>query len=286
MTGHVFSARPFVLLLTLLLLAACSRLELFYRNLDWLISWKLDDYLTLEAGQDEWLDERLEEHLAWHCRNELPRYLDWLDQQRPLLAGSPTPEQLKGPLAASQTLLQPTFARVAPDAARLLAGLSRGQIDELEANLAAERQRLHERHLGGSREERLEARMERAEDRLESWLGPLHPQQRAYLRFWATRQEANVRPWLEFRDHWQARLLAELRRPAPATERTTRLESLLGDPGRHWSEDYRRTVDNAQQLLAELLSELWASATPAQRTHLGQRLDELDESLGALPCAN
>lgn len=277
-------ARSLVLLLALLGLAACSRLELAYRNLDRLIEWKVDDYLSLDAAQSDWLSARLDAHLAWHCRNELPRYLDWLDQQRPLLTGSPAPEQLEGPLAETRLLLQPTLARLAPDAARLLAGLSHTQVDELEAELAAERRRLHERYLGGSREERLEERMERAAARLEWWLGPLHPQQRAYLRFWATRQEASVRPWLEFREHWQARLLEELRR-APPAERATRLQPLFGEPERYWGADYRRAVEHTRQIVAELLSELWASATPAQRSHLARRLDELRATLGGLPCA-
>lgn len=284
MPRAALAARSLGLLLVLLALAACSRLELAYRNLDWLIEWKLDDYLSLDQAQSDWLDARLDAHLAWHCRHELPRYLDWLDQQRPLLAGSPAAEQLEGPLAETRALLQPSLARVAPDAARLLAGLDRAQVDELEVNLAAERRRLHERYLGGSREERLEARMERAEARLEAWLGPLHPQQRAYLRFWATRQEANVRPWLDFRERWQARLLAELRQ-SPQAERAARLEPLLREPERYWGADYRLAVEYTQQILAELLSELWASATQEQRSHFAGRLDALRATLGGLPCA-
>ncbi|SDS68662.1 DUF6279 family lipoprotein [Pseudomonas oryzae] len=277
-------ARSLGLLLVLLMLAACSRLELAYRNLDRLIEWKLDDYLSLDAAQSDWLEARLDAHLAWHCRHELPRYLDWLDRQRPLLAASPAPEQLEGPLAQTRQLLQPTLLQVAPDAARLLAGLSKAQIDELEGNLATEQRKLRERYLGGSREKRLAERMERAETRLEFWLGPLYPQQRAYLRFWASRQEANVRPWLDFRERWQAHLLAELRQSPPA-ERAARLQPLFGEPERYWGADYRRTLEHTQQILAELLSELWASATPAQRAHLMQRLDHLHEDLAGLPCA-
>ena len=278
------SARSLALLLALLMLAACSRLELAYRNLDHLIEWKMDDYLSLDAEQSDWLDERLESHLAWHCRNELPRYLDWLERQRALLPGNPAPEQLEGPLTEVRELLQPTLVRIAPDAARLLAGLSAAQIDELEGNLATEQRKLHERYLGGSHAKRLEERIERAEARLESWLGPLHPQQRAYLRFWASRQEANVRPWLDFRQRWQAHLLTELRQ-TPQAERAARLQPLFGEPERYWGADYRRAVDHTRLILAELLSELWASATPTQRNHLAKRLDELRATLGGLPCA-
>lgn len=279
------SARSLGLLLALLVLAACSRVELVYRSLDWLIPWKLDDYVSLDAGQSAWLDARLDEHLRWHCRNELPRYLDWFERHRGLLATSPGAGQLEAPVAEARALLQPTFSRVASDAARLLAGLSVAQIAELDRNLAAERAKLSEQQLGGSLEQRLQRRATRAQRRLEDWLGPLHAQQRAYLRLWAARHEANVQPWLANRERWQAQLLDELRLPQKESL-TVRLEPLLANPERYWSEDYRRAVGRAQLVLAELLSELWASATPTQRAHLQRRLDDLREDLEGLVCSD
>ena len=38
----------FVLLILTLLLGSCSRIDLAYRNLDWLIPWKLGDYVALD----------------------------------------------------------------------------------------------------------------------------------------------------------------------------------------------------------------------------------------------
>lgn len=277
------SARSLGLLLALLVLAACSRMELVYRNLDWLIPWKLDDYLSLDARQSAWLDTRLDEHLRWHCRSELPRYLDWFERQRGLLAGSPDAEALKGPMGEARQLLQASLRHVAPDAARLLAGLSDAQIDELDQRLAAERARLNEQQLGGNLEQRLQRRAIRAQRRLEDWLGPLHPQQRAYLRLWAARHEANVQPWLANRERWQAQLLDELRLPQKESL-SARLEPLLGNPEHYWSEDYRRAVGRSQQVLAELFSELWTSTTPSQRAHLQARLDALRSDLERLEC--
>lgn len=283
MLRPVLCARSLGLLLALLVLAACSRVELVYRNLDWLIPWKLDDYLSLDGEQSAWLDARLGEHLRWHCRSELPRYLDWLERHRALLAGSPDAAQLEAPVAEARALLQPSLARLAPDGARLLAGLSTAQVAELDLRLAEERAELEELHLGGTPEQRQRQRVERMERRVEDWLGPLQPLQRAYLRLWAARHEANVRPWLANRARWQALLLAQLRQPQRA-DLAARLEPLLGNPERYWNEDYRRAVRRAQQGLAELFSELWASATPVQRAHLQERLDAVSRDLAGLVC--
>jgi len=279
------SARSLGLLLALLVLAACSRIELVYRNLDWLIPWRLDNYLSLDSGQSAWLDARLDEHLRWHCSSELPRYLDWLERHRALLAGTPDAGQLEAPVAEVRALLQPTLSRVAPDAAKLLAGLSAAQVAELGQRLAAERAKLNEQQLTGSLEQRLQRRATRAQRRLEDWIGPLHAQQRAYLRLWAARHEANVQPWLANRERWQAQLLDDLRLPQ-RENLTARLEPLLANPERYWDDDYRRAVGRAQRVLAELFSELWASATPAQRAHLQGRLDAVRTDLDRLVCRN
>ena len=56
--SRALACRWLCLLLALLMLAACSRLELAYRNLDRLIPWRLDDYLSLDRAQRDWLDAR------------------------------------------------------------------------------------------------------------------------------------------------------------------------------------------------------------------------------------
>jgi len=79
--------KPLLLLLAItLLLSACSRVGLAYRNLDWLIPWKLGDYVALTSEQSAWLKPQLQEHLAWHCSVELPRYLDWLQRSQQALS--------------------------------------------------------------------------------------------------------------------------------------------------------------------------------------------------------
>ena len=60
----MLSSRPRLALKALLLLAslamlgACSANRLAYNNLDWLIGWKVDDYLPLTGDQKDWLATR------------------------------------------------------------------------------------------------------------------------------------------------------------------------------------------------------------------------------------
>lgn len=87
--------RPvFIIVLCLTLaVAACSRIDLAYRNLDVLVPWSLDDYLNMNRQQKTWLDERLKQHLAWHCKTQLPGYLEWLDQIRQMVVTDQVTDQ-------------------------------------------------------------------------------------------------------------------------------------------------------------------------------------------------
>ena len=64
----------------LLLLGACSSTTFVYNRLDFLLPWYLDDYAELNRAQDQYLDELLAPFLAWHRAEELPRYIEIIDQ--------------------------------------------------------------------------------------------------------------------------------------------------------------------------------------------------------------
>ncbi|MDZ3993402.1 hypothetical protein PspTeo4_25360 [Pseudomonas sp. Teo4] len=76
-----------------LALVACNRIDLAYRNLDRLVPWSLTDYLDMNGDQKALLDERLKQHLAWHCKTQLPGYLDWLDRVRTMVAEDQVTDQ-------------------------------------------------------------------------------------------------------------------------------------------------------------------------------------------------
>ena len=119
-----------LLLIVTLLLGACSRIDLAYRNLDWLIPWKLDDYVALNEEQRAWLEPQLQEHLAWHCSVELPRYLDWLQASQALL-DDPDSDTLSTQLRALDQALQRLAVEITPSSVELLRGLSPRQVEQL-----------------------------------------------------------------------------------------------------------------------------------------------------------
>ena len=70
-----------LLILTLLctaILAGCSANRLLYNRADTFIRWAADDYVTLTREQQAAFDQRLDDFLAWHRSEELPRYREFI----------------------------------------------------------------------------------------------------------------------------------------------------------------------------------------------------------------
>jgi hypothetical protein len=278
--------KSLLLLLCLgLLLAGCSRLELLYRNLDWLLPWRLDSYLDLDRQQQAWLKPRLRAHLHWHCSVELPRYLDWLQRTRLLLEQpAPSPAQLRSQFAEIDDAVQRIAVQITPTAIALLQTLSPEQLARLYSALDEDNRAAREDFLAPPLAEQISQRSERMQERLRPWLGPLNPAQQRQIADWSQRLGEQNRLWLDNRLRWQQALRAALS-ARHAADFPVRLTHLLQQPARFADADYREHRAAMRQGLAELFSALLGSADSRQRARLSQRLRALSRDLAEQLCA-
>lgn len=276
--------RAIALLCATLLLGACSRIDLAYRNLDWLLSWSLNDYLPLNSAQKDWLKPRLREHLAWHCSTQLPVYSAWLLRSE-VLAGQPQvqPQQLHAQFSQFRQAVDAIAVEITPTGTELLRGLNPLQVQELHTAMAKEDAELRAEYLGLTLEEQIARRRERMEERLQPWFGQLNDAQLHYVATWAQLLGEQNQVWLDNRAHWQAKLHAALESRRGA-DFDGRLQSLLQQRAQHWTPAYREQFERSQQLLAELFSNLLNAADSPQRQHLQQRLAALRQDLDSLAC--
>ena len=70
--------RLFLMLLLVTTLVGCSANRLLYNRADTVIRWAADDYVTLDREQQAAFDQRLDDFLAWHRSEELPRYREFI----------------------------------------------------------------------------------------------------------------------------------------------------------------------------------------------------------------
>ncbi len=275
--------KSLILLLTLtLLLGACSRVGLAYRNLDWLIPWKLGDYVTLSSEQSAWLKPRLQEHLAWHCSVELPRYLQWLESSQAALSSRDS-ERLAAQFAAFDEAMQRIAVEITPSSIELLRGLSPRQVEQLFEALEKQNDTLREEFLTPPLEQQITRRAERMSERLHPWFGKLNAQQNQEVEHWAHGLGAQNQIWLDNRLAWQAALreALEVRR---GEDFAARMTALLQERERFYTGAYQARYEANRQAMAELIVALIEQADESQLERARKRLDGLHGELAAQQC--
>jgi len=215
------------LIILSLVLGACSRVGLAYRNLDVIIPWTLSDYLDMNGEQKGWFNERLKEHLSWHCTTQLPGYLDWLDRLQTMVqTNQVTDAALQTRTQEAKAAIAQTAREITPSAIELLKGLDDKQVAEMNDAFAKDLRKRQDEYLKPSLDQQIKQRAERMEKRLDDWLGPLSPTQQQRVITWSKALGDQNTQWIANRAHWQAQFSAAVaQRQSP--EFPQRIETLL-----------------------------------------------------------
>ncbi|WP_312246743.1 DUF6279 family lipoprotein [Stutzerimonas nitrititolerans] len=268
----------------LLLLSACSRINLAYRNLDILIPWSLNDYLDMNSAQQARLKAQLREHQAWHCRSQLPIYLEGLETlQREVDEDRIEIATLRAHQRKMRQAIETIAVRISPSASELLGSLDERQMNRLQETLAEKHRQLQKKFVEPELPRQIRERAERMQERVEHWAGRLDAAQRQRILQWSHALGEQNRRWLDNRRHWQAALVEAVEQRHDA-DFPTRLAPLLQEPEAFWTDAYRRSVPQTEQATLELIRDLYAMASAAQRSRLSQRLQGLHDDLASLDC--
>lgn len=277
--------RPFLLTIALTLaLVSCSRIDVAYRNLDVLVPWSLGDYLDMNRQQKSWLDERLKQHLAWHCQTQLPGYLDWLDQIRQIVARNEvTDQQLQQRTVEARQAIGRVAEAITPSAAELLRGMSDEQVQEMREAFGKDIRERQAKYVDTPLAEQIERRAERMEKRLKPWLGDLQPGQRQRVEAWSQALGEQNRQWIANRAHWQQQFSQVMeQRHSDTFER--RLAQLLQQKESLWTPGYRIAFQNTEQQTRSMIVDLMKASTPTQRQYLEGQLAKVRANFSELKC--
>ncbi|WP_265532373.1 DUF6279 family lipoprotein [Pseudomonas saponiphila] len=272
------------LLICSLLLGACSRVGLAYRNLDVIIPWTLNDYLDMNREQKSWFNQRLQQHLSWHCTTQLPGYLDWLDRLQSMVQSNQvSDEALQQRTREAKQAIAETARQIVPSAVELLQGLDDGQVAEMNNALAKDQQEHREQYLKPSLAQQIEQRSQRMSKRLKSWIGPLSPSQQRRIEQWSASLGEQNQQWVANRIHWQAQFSAAVAQ-RQNSDFPQRIEQLLVNREQLWTEDYRQAYARAEQAARHLLVDLMATSSLEQRQRLLKKIDGMRQDFAELKC--
>lgn len=273
-----------VVLSVSLALGACSRVGLAYRNLDVIIPWTLSDYLDMNGEQKSWLDERLKEHLSWHCTTQLPGYLDWLDRLQTMIATNQvTDAALQARAHEAEQAIAETAREITPSAIELLQRLDDKQVAEMNDAFAKDQRKRQEQYLKPSLDQQIKERGARMEKRLNDWLGPLSTTQRQRVATWSSALGEQNTQWLANRVHWQKQFSAAVaQRQSPQFPQ--RIETLLVNRESLWTPAYRQAFANTEAQARALFVDLMADSTPNQRARLLKKIEGVRKDFSDLKC--
>ena len=272
------------LLICSLLLGACSRVGLAYRNLDVIIPWTLNDYLDMNSEQKSWFNQRLQQHLSWHCTTQLPGYLDWLDRLQLMVQNNQVSDQgLQERTREAKQAIAETAQQITPSAVELLQGLNDQQVKEMNSAFAKDLQEHQEQYLKPPLAQQIEQRSQRMSKRLNAWLGPLSPSQQQRVEQWSSSLGEQNQQWIANRAHWQAQFSAAVEQ-RQNSDFPQRIEQLLVHRESVWTPDYRQAYAHTEQAARSLLVDLMAQSTPAQRQRLLKKIDGVRKDFAELKC--
>ncbi len=271
--------------LLLVLLAGCSAVQTGYNNAPTLLYWWLDGYIDFEDAQARPVRESLDALHAWHRRQELPAYAEWLGRLQQQAGATVTPEQVCSHLAQVRVHLQHLGEQSADGLARLAPSVQPEQLRHLARQFEKHNQKWREEWLDGSPAELLERRLERTVERYEDFYGSLSEAQKTLLRQRLTASSFDARlAWAERlrRQQDMLQVLQEHRngeRPAHVkAEMLALVQRSLTPPEPAARAQFERMLQEGCQSIAALHN----SASEAQRRRLGEKLRGYEADLQAL----
>ena len=274
-----------VVLLTLsLVLTGCNRVGLAYRNLDVIIPWTLNDYLDMNAGQKSWFNDKLKEHLAWHCTTQLPGYLDWLDRLQQMVdTNQVTDAALQTRTAEAKQAIADVAREITPSAIELLKGLDDQQVKDMNDALAKDLRKRQDEYLKPPLEQQIKERAQRMSKRLDAWMGPLSASQQNRVTAWSIALGEQNQEWIGNRAHWQAQFIEAVKqRQSP--DFPQKMQQLLVDRESLWTPQYRTAYAQTEAAARSLIVDLMAESTVQQRLKLTQKIDGVRSDFKALKC--
>lgn len=274
-----------VVLLTLsVVLAGCNRVGLAYRNLDVIIPWTLNDYLDMNAGQKSWFNDKLKEHLAWHCNTQLPGYLDWLDRLQQMVDNNQvTDAALQARTVEAKQAIAEVAREITPSAIQLLQGLDDQQVKEMNDALAKDLRKRQDEYLKPPLEQQIKERAQRMSKRLDAWIGPLSTSQQNRVTAWSIALGEQNEQWIGNRARWQAQFLAAVQQRQSA-DFPQKIQQLLVDRESLWTPEYKVAYTQTEAAARSLIVDLMAESTVQQRLKLTQKIDSVRSDFKALKC--
>ena len=262
-----------------LLLFACSAARVGYNNGELVSYWWLDSYVGFESDQKPLVKQHIDTLFAWHRKTQLRDYVQFVSRIQHRDFSSATQADLLNDYNEGKVRILRIADYAAPELADLALSLTPAQIVNIEQKFTRNNDKFRKEYLSGDTDERQKFRYRKMMKQAEYWFGNFDRDQERRLRVLSDARPLNNRMLLAERLQRQQELLALLQkihveRP-PRNEAAAMIRKYIahtvdrfGDPER------QKFAEASNQANAALVAEMMRMATPAQRRHFVNTLQD------------
>ena len=270
-----------ILLAAVLLAAGCSTTKLAYDNLDWIVSWQIGKFVTLNEPQKTLLDDRFKSFWQWHRSTQLALYVKDLRELADLMSGPVTHAQVADYLQRMGDHGKRAFNEALPELTRLMQTMDDKQVAEMLKHMADKREEQVRKDSGLSVEEQQDRAVEDTEDSLDRWLGSVTPAQEQRLHDWAVSRRYENAVWHNYQDSWAAAFAALLAQRQDAAF-PDKLKALFDEPDLPSARAIADVRSHNRAVWIAMMADLSQTLTPDQRAHSQKKLRTLAKDLEEL----
>ncbi len=254
-----------------LFIGGCSTVSLVYRNADWYLVHKINDYTSFNSRQKDTIQKDVSDYMQWHRKKALPEYIIFLqnlngatqyDDRLRVEEVARLRKQLSG-------LYKKTMVPAIIPAAQLLSELDSQQIRELSVTFAEQIKKQRKDYLTGNQTENMDKRAERVLDFLEWLAGDLGDEQKQKVTELSRKVPVASLSYIQHREANQARLIALLNEHAGAEKIASFLSAWILTPEATRTPQQQRTIQSFESGMDELIATIHGLLTARQKEHIG-----------------
>ena len=268
-----------ILLVASFLLAGCST-RFVYNKLDWLAPWYLDDYVTIESGQQSSFKASLNSVLDWHRATQLIRYADFLATLSIDVEANVSQAKLAEQVYELDGFIQTLFTQFGQDFAPLMAQMSAAQQAELIENLDLKNQEYYKERVLIGEVESKERSKERLTDFLDDWLDGLHANQEQMIVKWSAELKWLAPGFYKNRQAWSRHLRAIF--SEHEVNKAQRIKDMFKDRRQFWSPELSEQFAYNQQVTVAFVVNLINSLNAEQKVALLKNLKQFEADFRSL----
>ncbi len=259
-----------IILVFALFNCGCSTIGLVYRNADWYLQHKIDDYTTFTSRQKETIRKDITDYMLWHRKVALPEYIIFLQNLNEVAQydGQLKAEEIALLRAHLMNLYRKSVIPAIRPAAQMLSSLDSRQIQELGRNLAKENKKQKQEELDVSHDEYLDKRADKTITFLEWLAGNLSDEQKQQVREMSRHLPVASNHFIQHRETNQARLLALLNDHAGADKIEAFMSSWILTPEATRTSQQQRVIQSFETSSDAMIAQIHGLLTARQKEHM------------------